>query len=281
MKERRMGTRQLVDGRYYGHVVKHGHIADLILTETVYAPHSFVPNHSHGSAYFCKILEGDYTETYGQTTRECDRNTVAFHPAHEVHSERFHMRRVRSFNVEVTPAYLDHIRQHRTILDQPSDFRGGMIDWLATKMYREFVRGDSASQLAIEGLALEIVATALRGRMRTMSKQQSSAWLVRAKDLLHARLAERLTVSEIAEAVGVHSVTLAREFRRHFGCTIGEYLRQLRVEFACNQISSGRVSLAEISLQSGFFDQCHFSRTFKTLTGLTPGEYRALHHKVS
>src|SRR5215475_260590 len=156
-----MGNRQLVDGHYYGNVIKHGRIADLILTETVYAPHSFVPHHSHGSAYFCKILEGDYTETYERNTRECDHNTVAFHPAHEIHSETFHTRPVRSFNVEVTPAYLDRIRQHCTVLDQPSDFRGGTIDWLATKMYREFIRGDSASPLAIEGLALEIVASAL------------------------------------------------------------------------------------------------------------------------
>jgi AraC family transcriptional regulator len=271
-----MPNQHLEDGHYYGRVVKHGQMADLILTETVYAPHSFVPNHSHASPYFCKILQGQYTETYERKTRECDANTLAFHPPEEIHSERFRTARVRSFNVELTPAYIKRVRLHSDILNRPADFYGGMIAWLGTKMYREFLRNDNVSPLAIEGLALEIVAVGSRAQGKS-SVSQPGPWLIRAKDMLHAHFAERLTVSEVAEAVDIHPVHLAREFHRHYRYTIGEYIRHLRVEFACRQIALGNGSLAEVSIQAGFFDQSHFSRTFKALTGMTPGEYRAAH----
>jgi len=74
--------------------------------------------------------------------------------------------------------------------------------------------------------------------------------------------------------VGIHPVHLAREFRRHYQCTIGEYVRRLKVEYACLQISVSEASLHQIALAAGFFDQSHFARTFKQIMGVTPGNYR-------
>src|SRR5262245_35676700 len=71
-----------------------------------------------------------------------------------------------------------------------------------------------------------------------------------------------------------HPVHLAREFHKYYQCTIGEYLRKLRIDFACHEVISSDSTLAEIALDAGFFDQSHFSRTFKCHTGLTPTEFR-------
>jgi AraC family transcriptional regulator len=84
-----------------------------------------------------------------------------------------------------------------------------------------------------------------------------------------------LTLDGIAKSVGTHPVHLARAFRQHHYCTIGEYIRKLRVEFACCEITTTDSSLAEIAARTGFYDQSHFSRTFKRIIGVTPREYRA------
>jgi AraC family transcriptional regulator len=55
---------------------------------------------------------------------------------------------------------------------------------------------------------------------------------------------------------------------------MGEYLRRFRVREACKRLGGRELTLAEIALQVGFADQSHFTRVFKRLTGLTPGEYR-------
>lgn len=75
----------------------------------------------------------------------------------------------------------------------------------------------------------------------------------------------------------MHPVYLASEFRRRFVLTVGEYVRRLRIDYACGEISAREnVSLAEIALATGFSSQSHFSKTFKRVTGMTPLEYRSL-----
>jgi len=58
-------------------------------------------------------------------------------------------------------------------------------------------------------------------------------------------------LEDVAKIAGVHEVHLSREFRKTFGCTIGEYVRRLRVEFAAQQISLIDTPLGEIALAAG------------------------------
>src|SRR5271168_418411 len=95
------------------------------------------------------------------------------------------------------------------------------------------------------------------------------------RDFLHTSFAKPVSLHETAKAVGLHPVYLARMFRQHYGCSVGEYLRRHRVEIACCQIATTHKPLAEIAFECGFADQAHFTRTFRYLMGLTPSSYRA------
>jgi AraC family transcriptional regulator len=99
----------------------------------------------------------------------------------------------------------------------------------------------------------------------------------RSGDLLHARFAESLSLDQIASAVGIHADHLTHAFRRQYGCTVGDYLRQLRIEFACRQMTTSDMPLVEIALAAGFADQSHFTKTFKRLMGMTPGDFQRNH----
>jgi len=144
---------------------------------------------------------------------------------------------------------------------------------LSLKLYHEFQSTDYASRLAIEGLILEIVAQACREGERRDNGEP--AWLRRVREILHERFAEALTLGEIAELVDIHPIYMATAFKAHFHCTIGEYVRHLRVEYACRELSQSGRSLAEIAATAGFSDQSHFSRVLKERLGVTPTEYRA------
>lgn len=144
------------------------------------------------------------------------------------------------------------------------------------RLYREFHRSDSASSLAIEGLTLELLAEISRKQPRPQELRLPK-WLGLTKDLLQAHFAEPLRLESIAEAVGVHPVHLAREFRKHFGCTVGDYVRHLRLIYASTQLSESNKTLATIATDAGFADQSHFCRSFKRITHMTPSEYRRAH----
>ena len=119
----------------------------------------------------------------------------------------------------------------------------------------------------IEGLTLEIIAEA--SRHLNVKENRSAHWLEQVRDILYDRFAENLSLEAIAQLIGVHPVHLASSFRRRYGCTIGDYRRRLRVEFACREFSKPNSSLAEVALAAGFSNQPHFSRIFKRFRGVT------------
>src|SRR2546422_10234082 len=100
------------------------------------------------------------------------------------------------------------------------------------RLYRESHNLDSVSPLIVESILLEIIA--LASRRATMTKnRRPPAWLIRASDMIRDRFSDSLTLRYLARSVGVHPVYLASTFRRFHGCSIGEHLRRLRIEFAC------------------------------------------------
>lgn len=260
---------------FTGESLSHRELSGFALTETAYEPGLKMGTHSHEPAYFGLVLQGDYTERFGQRTRSCQASTLVFHPPGEHHAVEFYDTGARIFRIEVKSEWLERAREYSLALDEPIGFQGGWATWLAMRLYNEFREMDEAAPLAIEGLALEMLAEASRHSLNS-SDRQPPRWLQQARDLLHDQFSENPTLAAIAEAVGVHPVYLAREFRRHYRCTVGEYLRQVRVESACRQITGSDMPLADVATAVGFYDQSHFSRTFKRITGLTPAEFRAL-----
>jgi AraC family transcriptional regulator len=75
----------------------------------------------------------------------------------------------------------------------------------------------------------------------------------------------------------VHPSHLAHEFRAHRGTTVGEFVRQLRLEWAANVMLSEGASIADIALRAGFCDQSHFSRAFRRHFYATPAAWRREH----
>ena len=114
--------------------------------------------------------------------------------------------------------------------------------------------------------------TTRRGAMK--ENHSSPRWLQQAKDLLHARFNENLTLAHIAQNVGVHPVHLAQTFHKTYHCTIGDYMRKLRIEYACHELATSAKPIVDIAMETGFCDQSHFTRTFKRAIGAAPSQYR-------
>ena len=265
---------KLPPGRYYGETVRNHYVAGFALTETIYPPHCKLPKHSHERPYFGLILRGNYTENYGKKARVCKPSMLVYHPADEDHSQHFYQSEGHLFRIEICPQRLEHLNESVLAQNRSVDFRGDILCRLALRLYCEFRELDQVSPIVIEGLALEMMGEVLRFST-SATRPQPPRWLKQAKELIHARSFERLTLHQIAQAVGVHPIYLAREFRRHYRSTVGEYIRQLRIEAACREIMKPDASLAEVALACGFHDQSHFTKTFKRVMRITPADYRA------
>jgi AraC family transcriptional regulator len=250
-------------------------IAGFRLVETVYPSGLKMAAHSHDPAYLSFVLRGAYTERCGRIARTCVPSLLIFHPPDQSHAVAFHDADVNILRVEIKPQRLAQIREHsKVLMGSTRDFRGGMAASLCLRLYGEFRHADVFSPLAVEGLVLELIAEASRVALKDYENAKPR-WLEQAREILHAQAADAPTMSRIAEEVGVHPIYLARSFRKHYRCTVGEYVRRLRIETACREISVSGKSLSEIAAASGFYDQSHFSNAFKRYTGMTPSEFRA------
>lgn len=264
----------LAPGSYFGHTAGRREIAGLILTESAYAPDTYIPTHCHENAFFYLVVQGACQET--SQGRECvaEPSTLILHPQQAPHANHWIGTAGRCFHVEFDAGWRQRLCDQGLRLDGPAEHHSGLPVWFATRLYREFLQTDAASPFAIEGLTLELLAEFVRAPEASASSRPPR-WLEEAREFLHAHFAEGLDVETIAQVVDIHPAHLVRAFRRQYRCTMGDYVRNLRIEFACRQLSLGRVSLADIALAAGFSDQSHFCKTFKRIIGLTPTQYQA------
>jgi AraC family transcriptional regulator len=231
--------------------------------------------HRHESASFSFVASGRYAEKIGRQANARHTSTLIYHPAGEWHAVEFESD-VRILSVEFrgragTDKQVDS-------LDRGSSHRSELVAWLGVRLGHEITRSDSSSTLAIDALISEMLAEGSRGKALNDEKG-SAAWLARATDYLHDNFTGAFSLDEVAHAAGVHSAHLSRVFRQRMGCTVGEYVRRLRFEFACQQILSTEKQLCEVALDAGFADQSHFNRIFRTHMGVTPYTYRKLHRR--
>lgn len=258
----------------HGRIVKNTTIGRHHLSETAYIAYTQIPPHSHDFAYFCFVLQGSFDESNEKKTRACRAASLIFHPPFERHSDRFHTA-ARCFNLQLNDSFYERAGSLPRSIETPAASHGGAANQIAAKIYREFCRPDELSALIVEGLMLELTGEFLRSA-NNKSKSKQPVWLRLVSQLLNDSFRENLSLARIAAAAGVHETHLAREFKKEYGCTIGEYVRRLRVEFACRKLVASNAPLSEIALASGFADQSHFTKTFQQTMRTTPARYRKM-----
>jgi AraC-like DNA-binding protein len=296
--------RVLEPGDYFGENIPRHSGAGLSIVETDFASDLVIPRHEHVNAFFCFVLGGRATRAWPGRTGDEAPMSLTFFPAALPHENCWYGPGGHVLHVEFASSWLERLGGRADLLLYPGDFPGGAPLSLMRRLVYECRAPDAATPLAVEGLVLELLAACQRTNMRrsayghilpspaatpvgaqgvTASPMAGGArtrrWLDRAEALLRERCCEPLSLAAIAADCNVSADHLARAFRKHFGCTVGEYVRQLRLDVASRLLLDVDRPLAQIAETTGFADQSHFTRVFRRQFGLTPGEYRALRAK--
>ena len=261
-----------------GHTLRSVRVGDATLTETAHRPRMELPCHEHARANVTFVLSGGFVERIGARELDGRPGVALVKPGGASHSNRYGAAGSRCLVVEMpSTAPGDDGRATATLGDvwHGEDEAVCGVGW---RLYRELLRPDAVTPLAVEGLLLELGDRLARRRGLPRRSASAPPWLRRARARLDGESAP--TMGELAAEAGVHPRHLMRAFRRWIGCSIGEYARRLRIRRARAMLAQTSAGLAAVSLATGFYDQSHFARTFKRLTGLTPREYRRLARSV-
>lgn len=102
----------------------------------------------------------------------------------------------------------------------------------------------------------------------------------RVNKILDERLVEEdMNVDRLADAVGVSRTHLYRRMKERLGINPSEYIRNLRLQKACELLKNDDLDITQIAYALGFSSQSQFSTSFKRFMGITPSEYRTKHKK--
>jgi AraC family transcriptional regulator len=236
-----------------------------------YSPHARLSRHIHPEAKILCILAGGFTESLGRRRIECSRGTVLMRGPSEPHANDCGPGGAECLAITVSGERLSSDPFLATLFAEPTVYRRASGP-IVNRIEVELAHDDCAAALAVEGLALELLAVAIRG---AESKPGAvPKWLRDARALFEAEFATPLRVADVAASVGVHPVYLARSFRAHFGCSPAELVRLRRFESATRALRETTRSVSQIALENGFASPSHFATGFAKHSGVTPSAYR-------
>jgi AraC-like DNA-binding protein len=98
--------------------------------------------------------------------------------------------------------------------------------------------------------------------------------LQRIREYIEAHLTDNIKLETLAVMARLSKWHFARAFKQSMGSPPHFYLIQRRLQRAQELLTESDLSLAQISLRSGFSDQSHFSRRFRMFFGVTPRSFR-------
>ena len=156
------------------------------------------------------------------------------------------------------------------------DIANSTIRSILTRLSHELRHPGLGARDLCEALTLELgieVARHLNGISEPIEKGGLADWRLRAIDSLLVEPGEPPTLGELARRCKMSVRQLTRAFRMNRGCSIGDYMAQMRIELAKRRLG-GDESIKSIALDMGFSSQSNFTYAFRKATGLTPSEFR-------
>ncbi len=232
---------------------------------TARGPEDEVEHHIHVEAHFILVLSGGYISSAAGAPIVSSAPLLVFNPPGTTHRDRF----------------LDGRGEFLAVSGGEAKVKGSAVavadpfaHFLARAIARDLRMG-TGSRFGLEARALSLAAAVTSpGDEHARGATQPPNWLRTAFELILFGDDPALTVQDVAAAVGVHRVHLARVFRTFLECSPGEALRGRRLERAAAVLGRPMASLAEAAHATGYADQAHMTRAFRQRLGATPADWR-------
>lgn len=242
-----------------------------VLYKQFFPKETSVSHHRHTDPYISFVASGNYLEKGPRTEFLCDKNTAIIHPANDEHSNHFN-RDSKVLSLFFGNTWLD--KQG----DFPNDFKSctfksAKMKILFDKISEEMKTNDPFGCMIMEGLALEVFGEILR---HISGKNVSSGEEIaqKAMEYLHDNIEGTVYLRDLSDALNVQKIYIARSFKKATGFSIGEYMRKIKVQKACELLQHTSLPICEIALDAGFCDQSHLNNVFKREIRTTPLVYR-------
>jgi AraC family transcriptional regulator len=109
---------------------------------------------------------------------------------------------------------------------------------------------------------------------RVDSNPSHSFHIQKTINYIHQNIADGLSIEQLAKAAGLHPSWFRQLFKQVVGMTVHRYIMHHRLERARDLLVNTNMPLLQLSHETGFSSQSHFTDNFKKNYGATPSQYR-------
>lgn len=246
------------------------------LMDAAYAGGLALGTHTHPRPALSFVSRGSFRETSRRGVSVCTAGMIHVRPSEEPHANEFDPLGSRVLIVEppVETAFGD--RRIRRLLGRSTIVRDGTVRALARQLQWELHHQDPASDLAVEGLVLALLARLLRVTSGADESgcQSVPERLERARDFIDANFVRALSLADIAAVADLHPSSLARAFKRRYDVTPWQYQRRRQIAWVKAELLRGHRPIAALAHEAGFADHSHLTRAFQASEGMPPSAVR-------
>lgn len=230
--------------------------------------------HTHARAIFGIMMRGSFVTHIRSRQFECSPGISWVEPREEKHANYVGKEGAMTLVMLPDPRRLTELEVFNGFFESLYCHPDPRAAAIARKIAHEIYQPDALTPLAIESAAFTILVPAARLALMRERGAGPPPWLNAARDLIHAEFRHGVTLSTIADTVGVHPAHLAQTFKRYYGIGVATYARRLRLAWAIDRIVHSNEAVSAIAYAAGYADQSHLTRECKSVVGETPGRLR-------
>ena len=260
----------LTKGTYYGKQDSEVCLNDIILSQYDYTADK-TDWHYHENPYFWFVLNGNMMDCNKKVTTLVPQGSLMFNNWQEVHYGSKHSEKASGFHLEFQKKWFVDNDIDIGLFEGNKLIQNPRIHFLFVKLYYEFTCRDQYSEMSVEFLLIEVCA--ILSEIKETNLKNIPNWVDDLKELVHFDNSN-LSLQYLSNQLEVHPVHISRAAPKYLSMSLGEYIRQTKLKKAIPLLLDPSISLTEIAYQSGFSDQSHFNRVFKSYLNMNPSAFQ-------
>jgi AraC-like DNA-binding protein/quercetin dioxygenase-like cupin family protein len=250
--------------------------------------HAMNPVHKHSFVEICFVAGGDGVYMDDQTEYPLSSGSLfCSRPGvwHQIRSESGMFMMWVAFELVGSGSKDETIRLYRELLRTPNFYVKDGSDLMSSQMWKLLYRMTQENHYATSGtiaaLAFSLISSFLHtfrsspgGEKEWNVRHNPSKVLHQAKLFIRDNLSRPLHLSDVADYLHLSERHLSRLFSEVEGQTYISYVRQERIRQAVTLLKTTNHTIQQVAEETGFENVHYFTRVFKQLMGVPPGEYR-------
>jgi AraC-like DNA-binding protein len=119
-----------------------------------------------------------------------------------------------------------------------------------------------------------LLSLARLSRPKDHSRSSSNFHWAELTKLIDDNLKNYITTAWLAKKLNITSPTLAKKFKKQFGCTVAQYVLKKRIDTAKSLLTTSNMTINEVGSLVGIEDPQYFNKQFRKIVGQSPSLYR-------